>query len=51
VPGQSAASGTGLGLAIVRELINAMGGSVSCDSKPGHGATFHLYLPVWRPRE
>jgi two-component system, NtrC family, sensor histidine kinase KinB len=51
VPGQSAASGTGLGLAIVRELITAMGGGASCESRPGHGATFHLDLPLWRSPE
>jgi PAS domain S-box-containing protein len=37
--------GTGLGLSIVREIATRLGGSVSYDSVPGHGATFHLDLP------
>jgi two-component system phosphate regulon sensor histidine kinase PhoR len=32
--------GTGLGLSIVKHLVEAMGGSVSVDSKLGHGTTF-----------
>jgi signal transduction histidine kinase len=47
VPGQSTPQGTGLGLAIVREITIAMHGSVSCESGPGQGATFHLLLPIW----
>ena len=45
VPGQSRGSGTGLGLAIVREIVTAHGGSVSCQSEPGHGTTFTITLP------
>jgi signal transduction histidine kinase len=41
--------GLGLGLAVVRELVEAMGGSVSVTSSPGQGATFTVTLP--RPRE
>jgi signal transduction histidine kinase len=51
VPGQSTPQGTGLGLAIVREIVTRMGGSVSCESAPGQGTTFHLLLPVWKARE
>jgi signal transduction histidine kinase len=47
VPGQTSPHGTGLGLAIVREIVTALHGSVSCESPPGGGATFHLLLPVW----
>jgi signal transduction histidine kinase len=47
VPGHSPPWGTGLGLAIVREIVTAMGGEATCESRPGEGATFHLALPVW----
>jgi CheY-like chemotaxis protein/two-component sensor histidine kinase len=38
--------GTGLGLNIVREIAERLGGAVSFDSVPGHGATFHVDLPI-----
>ena len=40
------AGGTGLGLAIVKHIVQAHGGSVAVASRPGHGATFCLRLPV-----
>jgi two-component system, NarL family, sensor histidine kinase EvgS len=42
---------TGLGLSIVRELVQLMGGSVWCESKPGEGAVFHVELPEAGPGE
>jgi signal transduction histidine kinase len=38
-------SGSGLGLALVKELTEAMGGTVTVESTPGHGTRFSLSLP------
>ena len=38
--------GTGLGLAIVYGIIMSHHGFVDVDTQPGHGSTFHIYLPV-----
>ncbi|MCB2187163.1 MAG: PAS domain S-box protein [Deltaproteobacteria bacterium] len=38
--------GTGLGLSIVFGIVKDHGGYVFCDSEPGGGAVFQLYLPV-----
>ncbi|WP_445664512.1 sensor histidine kinase [Fodinibius sp. AD559] len=36
---------TGLGLSIVKIRIDAMGGSIECDSQPNKGTTFTTYFP------
>ncbi len=38
--------GTGLGLSVSYGMINAMGGSIGVESRPGEGACFTLFLPA-----
>ena len=37
---------TGLGLSIVKQIVELHGGTVGCDSEPGHGAYFWARLPI-----
>jgi PAS domain S-box-containing protein len=38
--------GTGLGLAVVAEIVRQHGGWVECDSSPGGGTRFEVFLPA-----
>ena len=41
-----ARGGAGLGLAIAASLATAHGGEITVDTAPGHGAAFHVRLPL-----
>jgi signal transduction histidine kinase len=42
------AHGTGLGLALVRTIIEGHGGLILEKGKPGDGAVFEIYLPIYK---
>lgn len=43
--------GTGIGLSLVKEYVRLHGGTISVESAPGDGATFHVRLPTRRGEE
>jgi signal transduction histidine kinase len=47
--GEHGVSGTGLGLAIASECMQALGGSIRCESTVGVGTTFFITLPCESP--
>lgn len=50
LPGENT-TGSGLGLAISKALVEEMRGSITVESRPKHGSTFRVRLPLGYPDE
>jgi len=48
---QPSVKGTGLGLPYARRTVEALGGTLTLSSEPGHGSTFRVVFPVTQDTE
>ena len=40
--------GTGMGLSVVKEIVEAHGGNIGVESKPGEGSRFYFTVPIYK---
>jgi signal transduction histidine kinase len=48
---REAGMGTGLGLSVVSSIIREHGGKITCESEPGQGTTFKVFVPISPEKE